>query len=92
MTIGKDMEYRIVLSPRADKEMRMLESAIRRRVQRVFLTLRTGPFVSTKKLFDDGRLAEFRIRVGNYRILYDVYSDDDAIYILRVGHRKDIYR
>lgn len=86
------MEYRIVLSPRADKEISMLESVMRRRVQRVFLKLRTGPFISAKKLFDDGRLAEFRIRVGNYRILYDVYPDDGAIYILRVGHRKDIYR
>ena len=34
----------------------------------------------------------YRIRVGNYRILYEVFSDRLVIEIVRVGHRKDVYK
>lgn len=34
----------------------------------------------------------YRIRVGDYRILYDVFSDRLIIEVIRVGHRKDVYK
>ncbi|HEY4558446.1 MAG TPA: type II toxin-antitoxin system RelE/ParE family toxin [Enteractinococcus sp.] len=33
-----------------------------------------------------------RIRVGNYRVVYDIYDDQLVILVLHVGHRRDIYR
>jgi mRNA interferase RelE/StbE len=33
----------------------------------------------------------YRIRVGNYRIIYEVYDDQLIIDIIAIGHRKDIY-
>jgi mRNA interferase RelE/StbE len=37
-------------------------------------------------------IAQYRIRVGDYRILYDVDESAKAVVILRIGHRRDIYR
>ncbi len=38
----------------------------------------------------DSRLGSFRFRVGDYRILFDI--QDDVITILKIGHRKDVYK
>lgn len=35
---------------------------------------------------------EFRIRVGDYRIVYDVQDDELVVLVLRVGHRREVYR
>lgn len=39
-----------------------------------------------------GGAGELRIRVGDYRIVYDVYDTELVILVLRVGHRREIYR
>ncbi|MBC8254135.1 MAG: type II toxin-antitoxin system RelE/ParE family toxin [Ardenticatenia bacterium] len=38
----------------------------------------------------DSKLGTYRFRVGDYRVIFDV--EDDKVIILRVGHRRDIYR
>ncbi len=87
------MIYRLVLSPRACKDLSKLESPIRQKIDRAFFGLIYDPRkASNLKFLKDDRLADFRIRVGDYRILYDVYDNDKVIYVLRIGHRKDIYR
>lgn len=84
--------YKIVLSPRAWKELQKLKSPIRQLVDRSFLKLGQDPKITNSKFLKDKRLADFRLRVGDYRILYDVYENEKIIYILRIGRRKDIYR
>lgn len=37
-------------------------------------------------------LERYRIRQGNYRILYSVFDDEIVVEIVKVGHRKDVYR
>jgi mRNA interferase RelE/StbE len=39
-----------------------------------------------------GRENEFRIRFGNYRVIYQIDEAENKIIIIQVGHRKDIYR
>lgn len=39
-----------------------------------------------------GGSGEYRIRVGNYRIIYDIQDQELIILVLRVGHRREIYR
>ena len=36
-------------------------------------------------------LADYRLRIGNYRVLFDIDWDKKEIYILKIGHRKDVY-
>lgn len=85
--------FRIFLSPRADKDLKKLPPEMRRKIDLTFQKLSQNPFqISQTKYLKDKKLADFRIRVGDYRILYDVYTKDNAVYILRIGHRKDIYQ
>ncbi|HAK45584.1 MAG TPA: hypothetical protein DCO79_06655 [Spirochaeta sp.] len=39
-----------------------------------------------------GENIAYRIRVGNYRIIYNLYESELFIEIIRVRHRKDVYR
>jgi mRNA interferase RelE/StbE len=39
-----------------------------------------------------GEESTYRVRVGNYRILYEVIDDRLVIQVVRVGHRRDVYR
>ena len=38
----------------------------------------------------DSKIGQYRFRVGDYRIVFDI--SDDTIFVLAVGHRKDIYK
>lgn len=87
------MKHRLILSPRALKEFSKLERPIKEKIDRALFKLQASPRESANfKFLKDKRLAEFRVRVGDYRVLYDIYENDKVIYILRIGHRKDIYR
>lgn len=39
-----------------------------------------------------GGQGELRIRVGDYRVVYDVIEDEIVVLVLRIGHRREIYR
>lgn len=39
-----------------------------------------------------GSQRSFRIRVGRYRLLYDIYDQTLVIEVIKVGHRRDVYR
>jgi mRNA interferase RelE/StbE len=53
-------------------------------------TLRTNPFQG-KKL--KGKLkGDYALRVGDYRIIYTIHKDKLIVYIIDLGHRKEIYR
>ena len=86
------MAFRVLLSRKAVKDLNELEPATAQRIDQAFSVLKDNPYPAGAKQLHDSRLAQFRIRVGDYRILYDIYSKDGAIYILRVGHRRNIYK
>ena len=39
-----------------------------------------------------GAEESYRLRVGGYRILYELYDDRLAVLVIRVGHRREVYR
>ena len=86
------MRSRLFLSPQAEKDLKKLERLIHLRIGRALLLLSKNPYPTAAKTLQDKRLPQFRMRVGDYRILYDVYPEGNIIYILRIGHRKDIYK
>ncbi|HFE63256.1 hypothetical protein B1H10_03175 [candidate division KSB1 bacterium 4484_188] len=53
--------------------------------------LQDFPNISNIKKLTAHPLADFRLRVGNYRLLFDVEWENKKIYILKIGHRKDVY-
>ena len=83
--------YEVEISRTAEKQLRALPRADQERVARRMYGLADDPFPrGTRKLagLDD----VFRVRVGRYRILYSVEDDALIIVVLKVGHRRDIYR
>lgn len=51
--------------------------------------LQENPRELSVKLIDES-LGQYRYRIGDYRVIFDIHGND--IVILRVGHRREIYR
>jgi mRNA interferase RelE/StbE len=84
------VSWRVKIGRDAKKELARLPATAQRRVARVLLTLETSPFPpGCKKLKNrDG----WRLRVGDYRVLYFANKAAREIVIGVVAHRKDVYR
>ena len=83
------MKYRLVYTQRAVKDIQGLEEKIKKRIAKTLLRYSEDPFKYAEKL-TDSRLGNYRFRVGDYRIIFDLEESD--ISVLRVGHRKEICR
>lgn len=82
------MNYRF--RPSADKQFAKLDSDIQSMIVRKLDYFLSSPsplaFAKRLKHFHAG---QYRFRVGDYRIIFDV--EDDTIVVLALGHRRDIY-
>ncbi len=83
--------YNIRWKPSATKELRRLPKDSIARILRAVEQLATNPFPATVRKLT-GAERSYRIREGDYRIIYTVEADELMIEIVRVGHRKDVYR
>ncbi len=82
--------YNIVLSKQAQKSLDKFSDKIAEPIFDAISALSTNPRPhGFKKL--KGRDG-YRIRVGNYRVIYDIYDMELVIDIITLGHRKDIYQ
>lgn len=83
--------YEIVVTPHAVRDLKKLPREVLKRIDRVLLELGEPHTFGIKRL-KDHRIADWRIRAGDYRVLFDIDEVRKTVVILRVGHRKDIYR
>ena len=49
------------------------------------------PNISQIKRLKNHPLSDYRLRVGNYRVLFDMNWEQHEIYMLKIGHRRNIY-
>ena len=85
------MTYRIDLTPAARRDLSKLPRDVLRRVDAHILALAQNPYpAGAKKL--EGAEALFRVRVGDYRIIYTVERRRLIILIVRIRHRREVYR
>lgn len=83
--------YSIEISATAEKQIRKLDRPDQVRVLRAIRALSKEPRpAGTRKL--RGYADVFRLRVGTYRIIYSIEGARLLIIILKVGHRRDVYR
>ena len=83
-------EYTVSLSKKAQKQLDKLSDLIAEPILDAIANLATNPRpTGCKKL--KGRDG-FRIRVGNYRVLYDIYDAELVVDVIALGHRKEVYR
>jgi len=82
--------YKIEWKRSAAKELKQLPKETIAKILQAVESLAEEPFpAGVKKLI--GSTHTYRIREGDYRVIYDVFSKTLVIEIIRVGHRKDVY-
>ncbi len=84
------MIFKLVYTNRAVKDIAKLDIVAKRRLKVSLEKLASSPLKHSKKLIDP-RIGEYRYRIGDFRVIFDL-TDDNKIVILRIGHRREIYR
>jgi len=84
------MEYGLVISPRAEKDLDRIVKKVRVRILDALEELRTNPRPPRSKKLKGRDL--WRIRVGDYRAIYSIADEELIVTVVRVGHRKEVYR
>lgn len=84
------MTYRVDVAPAAIRQLRKLAPPARRRIQAAIELLAEQPRPSgaTKLVGGEG---EWRVRTGDYRIVYEIHDSVLLVLVVAVGHRREIY-
>jgi mRNA interferase RelE/StbE len=82
--------WRIVIARRAERELDEIDSRARVRIVRALDQLAVSPYraANIKALKGGG----YRLRVGDYRVLYELQNDALIVLVVRVAHRREAYR
>jgi len=83
--------YSVALTRTAEKQLRRVAKAKRAGLVDAIRSLADVPRpCGARKL--EGYVSVYRVRVGQYRIVYEVIDERVVVIVLKLGHRKDIYR
>ena len=81
------MKFTIVLSELAENFLKKVPKRDQEILLRKIYSLRDNPYPHLKKL--QGKL--WRLRIMDYRAIIDVVVKTDTIYVVRIGHRRNVY-
>jgi len=82
--------YRVEFTDAAERSFDALDGAVRSRISRALSRLAEAPRQSANvKALTGG---DYRLRVGDWRVIYALHDDVLMVLVLRVGHRRDVYR
>jgi mRNA interferase RelE/StbE len=84
------VKYQVRIIPSAEKEMDKLPGLIQRRISGKLLSLENNPRPTGAKKLSDRE--EYRLRVGNYRVLYTIDDKGRMATVFAIGHRREVYR
>lgn len=85
------MRYRIEFSPHANREFKKLPQNVKEEIDLVIESLAEDPRpYGYRKLhrWED----KYRVRAGNYRVIYEIHDDALLVLVVSVGDRGDVYR
>ena len=82
------MDYEVRFKPKADKDLDSLQPDMAKRVIEKITRLQTNLEGDVKRLTNF--TPEYRLRVGNYRVLFEV--EGNSVIVYRIVHRRDAYR
>ena len=83
------MSHTLLYTKTAVGDIRKLDKIVKKKIKKKIERYSTNPLSFAKKLTNSS-LGQYRWRIGNYRVVFDMYGNN--IVILRVGHRKEIYK
>ena len=85
------MTYRIELRPAAFRDLSKLDTPWRQKIAQKVDGLAANPRPSgVEKL--KGQDNRYRLRLGDYRIIYEVRDQVLLVLVIRIGHRREVYR
>ena len=85
------MAYQVLIKDSAQKELAALPPSVQKRIDARILSLAENPRPSgVKKLAGDDNL--YRFRVGDYRIIYQIQDAALLVLVIKIGHRREVYR
>lgn len=83
--------YEVLIEKNAERDYKNIPFDIFTKIKESILSLKINPRpYNSKKLH--GSKNDWRIRIGDYRVLYDINDEDKIVKIFRIKHRKDVYR
>lgn len=86
-------EYRIEFSKKAKKDYEKLPEQARRLIDSKLLLLASSPYSQNNNIKRlKGEEKCYRLRVGAYRIVYEIMDEVLIIFVIRIGQRKEVYR
>ena len=81
------MNFTIFLHPKANSFLEKLDKSLQNNIKKKISELKTDPR-KAKHL----KYSEFwRLRVGDYRVIYEINENEHKIIVLFIGHRKSVY-
>jgi mRNA interferase RelE/StbE len=83
------MSYHIEFSPRADRQFRKLARDIQIALKPAIESLASNPYPSKIKKLEEN---VFRLRKGDFRVVYEVQEKALIVIMIKIGHRKGVYR
>ena len=89
-TETKMTAYKILFTPHAQKDINHLPLPIKERVEQVLHKISINPYLG-KTLQGEWKGA-YSYRLSDYRIIYKINKSSILVIVLKIGHRKDIYR
>ena len=84
------MKYSVNITRNAEKELKSLDPKIADRIGSRLLILKDNPKSPKSKHLKGTTF--YRLRIGDYRVIYNIDHEIKIIDILSIGHRKEIYR
>jgi mRNA interferase RelE/StbE len=81
--------YEVLLAPAAERQLRKLDPPGRRRVQAAIDLLAMEPRPPAARQLVGGA-GEWRVRTGDYRIIYEIQDQQLLVLVIKVGHRRDV--
>jgi mRNA interferase RelE/StbE len=85
--------YRVEFAPAAARQLTKLDAQVQRRIISALHALAADPRPRGVVQLSGTRGApRWRLRVGDYRVIYEVHDARLLVLVVRVGHRRDVYR
>lgn len=86
------MHYEIEFTRAAEKAFSSLPEKVQDRIDDVLDGLEAEPWPVGHKKLKGSKGDLYRVRVGDYRVVYQVEEDRLVVVLIRIGHRKEVYR
>jgi mRNA interferase RelE/StbE len=86
------MTYVVEFAPPARRQLKKLDHSVQKRILRRVERLENQPRPRTAEKLKGTTKPLFRVREGNYRIIYTIEDDRLIVLVVRIGHRSEVYR